>query len=366
MYKLLLIISFALTVISSDLVAEDLVVQVEGSAVKTASLPAHVYEARAIADALHSVVQSGAQSLGSFSLVENGKVLFDQISAQSNIKIAGYRVLSIKDYGDKVSAKLEVLLLPSGNGKKSPTCRQPTNLDIALKWQGVFSKKTIPFWMQIDEQSVLSRITQQINADGKFNTFGKVSVQDEDQSSYSLYETKSVTTTSNPKYTISLKIILDTKNNSNFLHQSKNLIIKIQSDLIRRLQIINSAELQADFRIENIILNNNISSGRRNLDNLQIEIAKLAELAVAKSLEKLECKNIISKIKYKNESLEIDYGYRDGLLETDIFSAYGTETKQYYFTVKKMGDNSTTLHALSQNTNIKVYDGLNIQLLERF
>ena len=68
----------------------------------------------------------------------------------------------------------------------------------------------------------------------------------------------------------------------------------------------------------------------------------------------------------KNKSLEIDYGYRDGLLETDIFSAYGTKTKQYYFTVKKMGDNSTTLHALSQNTNIKVYDGLNIQLLERF
>ena len=93
MYKILILISLALTAISSNLFAEEIVIQAEGNALKTATLPNHVYEARAIADALQSVVQSAAQSLGSFSLVENGRVVFDQISTQSNIKIAGYRVL---------------------------------------------------------------------------------------------------------------------------------------------------------------------------------------------------------------------------------------------------------------------------------
>ena len=366
MYKLLLLISFALTAIASNLVAEEIVVQAEGSAVKTATLPNHVYEARAIADALQSVVQSGAQSLGSFSLVENGKVVFDQVSAQSNIKIAGYRVLSVKDDGNKVSARLEILLLPSGNIENALTCRQPTNLDIVFKWQGVTSAKMLPFWFQINEQLIKSKITKQINTDGKFNTVRKSSGQSDDQTNYSVYETTSTTAISTPNYTITLKIALDTRNKSNLLLQSKTLIAKAQSGLIRQSQVINSTELQADFGLETILLTNNISSGRKDLETLQKGIAELARLSVAETLKKLECKNIISKIKFTNKGLEIDYGYQDGLLETDIFSAYGTGTKQYYFTVKEMGNNSTTLHALSQNTNINLYHGLNIQLLERF
>ena len=93
--------------------ADRLIVEAEGTAFKTASLPNSVYQARAISNALKSALQSGAQSLDSFSLVENGKVLFDQISAQSNVQIAGYRVLSTKDHGNKLSARLEILLLPS-------------------------------------------------------------------------------------------------------------------------------------------------------------------------------------------------------------------------------------------------------------
>ena len=114
------------------------------------------------------------------------------------------------------------------------------------------------------------------------------------------------------------------------------------------------------------LLTNSIGSGRKDLEKFQQGIAELAQLSVAKTLEKLECKNFSSKIKYKNGSLQIDYGFQDGLLETEIFSTYGTGTKQYYFTVKEMSNNSTTLHALSQNSNVKLYDGLNIQLLERF
>ena len=366
MNKLLLLISLALTTISSNLVAEEIVVQAEGSAMKTAILANHIYEARAIADALESVVQSGAQSLGSFSLVENGQVVFDQVSAQSNIKIAGYRVLSIKDHADKVSARLEVLLLTANAKKSGSKCRQPTNLDVALKWEGVSTKTILPFWVQIDEQFIKSEITEQINASGKFNTSRKNSAGVGDQSNYSLYEASSSTDVSVPNYTIILNIDLDIVDKSSLLLQSKTLVVKAQSDLIRRSQPIASSKHQADFRLQTTFLTNNIGSGRENLETLQRDIVELAQLSVAKTLKKLECKNFISKIKYKNGNLQIDYGFHDGLLETEIFSTYGTGTKQYYFTVKEMSNNSTTLHALSQDSNLKLYEGLNIQLLERF
>ena len=372
MNKLLILISLGLIAISSNLAAEEIVVQADGNALKTSTLPNHVYEGRAIADALQSVVQSGAQSLDSFSLVENGQVVFDQISAQSNIKIAGYRVLSIKDHGDNISARLEVLLLTADSKKSGPTCRQPTNLGVAFKWRGVSTKKMLPFWVQIDEQSLKSEITKQINAGGKFNISREGSAkaaaeaEAEAEANYSLYETTSATDVSAPNYAITLSIYLDIVDRISLLAQSKTLVVKAHSDLIRRSQPIESTELQADFRLQTTLLTNSIGSGRKNLERLQREVVELAQLSVAETLKKLECKNIISKIKFENGSLQIDYGFQDGLLETEIFSSYGTGTKQYYFTVKKMSNNSTTLHALSQDSNLKLYEGLNIQLLERF
>ena len=367
MYRFRILLSLILLVLSNALIAGELIVEVEGTAIKTAALPNDVYEARAIADALQSIVQSGAQSLGSFSLVENGKVLFDQISAQSNIKIAGYRVLSTKDHGHKFSARLEVLLLPSSNNKIALRCRQPVGLDIALNWQGVSLKKSLPFWMQIDEQSIRRQLAADMTADGKFNIKQKNSAYSVGASNYSLYEIDNTPAVSAPKYTMAVKLDLDIKNNTNPLQRAKILIVKVKSKLIRGSQVINSTDLQLDIAIEKHgFLINGPNSGRKNLDDIQRDISDLAQRSVAQTLKKLECKNFTSKIKYKNQALKIEFGFQDGLLATDIFSSSEAGTKQYYFTVKEMKNNSTTLHALSQDANAKLFDGLNIRLLERF
>ena len=84
MFKLCTLTFLSLLALAGTVNADRLIVEAEGTAFKTASLPNSVYQARAISNALKSALQSGAQSLDSFSLVENGKVLFDQISAQSN------------------------------------------------------------------------------------------------------------------------------------------------------------------------------------------------------------------------------------------------------------------------------------------
>ena len=367
MYRFRILISLILLVLSNALMAGELIVEAEGTAIKTATLPNNVYEARAIADALQSIVQSGAQSLESFSLVENGKVLFDQISAQSDIKIAGYRVLSTKDHGNKFSARLEVLILPVGQNQIALTCRQPLELDIALNWQGISLKKQMPFWMEIDAQSIRRKIASTITADGKFNISEKNPAISDVKSNYSLYEIDNSTAPSVPAYTITLSIELDIKNYINLLHREKILIVNAKSELNRGPQVINSTHLKADIELDKgSILINGHNSGRGNLDNIQRDITTLAQRSVVQTLKQLECKNFNSKINYKNKTLKIDFGLQDGLLDTDIFSSSEAGTKQYYFTVKEMGNNSTTLHSLSQDTNAKLFDGLNIQLLERF
>ena len=352
--------------LSTTLQAERFVVESEGTALKTAELPYSVYEARAISNALQLVLHTGAQSLDSFSLVENGKVLFDQISAQSNVQIAGYRVLSTKDHGDKVSARLKILLLPENQNETQISCRQPNNLDLAFKWQGLSIKKSMPFWVQFDELSLTQTIEAMMAANRKFNFQENNSERSTTSSGYSLYENENTPKRSIPNYLLTLSLDLDVKT-TNVIQRKKVLLVKAKSELFRKSKALNGTETKTEMEIEKSgMFVGGSNSRRRDLESIQEAVFELAVESITQTLHHLECMNFSGKIKLKNENLEIDYGLQDGLSPDDIFSSIQSGTQQYYFTVKQMNNTSTTLHALTQGKTGKSFDGLSIKLLERY
>ena len=352
--------------LSTTLQAERFVVESEGTALKTAELPYSVYEARAISNALQLVLHTGAQSLDSFSLVENGKVLFDQISAQSNVQIAGYRVLSTKDHGDKVSARLKILLLPENQNETQISCRQPNNLDLAFKWQGLSIKKSMPFWVQFDELSLTHTIEAMMAANRKFNFQESNSDRSTTSSGYSLYENENTPKRSIPNYLLTLSLDLDVKT-TNVIQRKKVLLVKAKSELFRKSKALNGTETKTEMEIEKSgMFVGGSNSRRRDLESIQEAVFELAVESITQTLHHLECMNFSGKIKLKNKNLEIDYGLQDGLSPDDIFSSVQSGTQQYYFTVKQMNNTSTTLHALTQGKAGKSFDGLSIKLLERY
>ena len=366
MKNLQILFCFVLMALSTTLHAERFVVESEGTALKTAELPYSVYEARAISNALQLVLHTGAQSLDSFSLVENGKVLFDQISAQSNVQIAGYRVLSTKDHGDKVSARLKILLLPENQNETQISCRQPNNLDLAFQWQGLSIKKSMPFWVQFDELSLTQTIEAMMAANRKFNFQENNSDRSTTSSSYSLYENENTPKRSIPNYLLTLSLDLDVKT-TNVIQRKKVLLVKAKSELFRKSKALNATETKTDMEIEkSAMFVGGSNSRRRDLESIQEAVFELAVESITKTLHQLECMNFSGKIKLKNENLEIDYGLQDGLSPDDIFSSIQSGTQQYYFTVKQMNNTSTTLHALTQGKTGKSFDGLSIKLLERY
>jgi hypothetical protein len=366
MHNLRILFCIVLLALTTTLHAERFVVRSEGSARKTAELPYSVYEARAISNALQLVLQTGAQSLDSFSLVENGKVLFDQISAQSNVKIAGYRVLSTTDHGDKVSARLEILLLPTDQNETQISCRQPNNLDLVFEWQGFSVKKSLPFWVQFDELSLTQTIEALMATDSKFNFQKNNSDHFTTSSSYSLYENENAPVRSAPNYLLTLALDLDVKT-TNALQRKKVLLVKAKSELFRKSQTLNGVERKTEIEIEKSgLFVSGSNSRRRDSESIQAAVFELALESITQTLQHLECMNFSGKIKLKNKNLEIDYGLQDGLSPDDIFSSLQSGTQQYYFTVKQMNNTSTTLHALTPGKTGKSFDGLNIKLLERF
>ena len=366
MINLRILFCFVLMALSTTLQAERFVVESEGTALKTAELPYSVYEARAISNALQLVLHTGAQSLDSFSLVENGKVLFDQISAQSNVQIAGYRVLSTKDHGDKVSARLKILLLPENQNETQISCRQPNNLDLAFKWQGLSIKKSMPFWVQFDELSLTHTIEAMMAANRKFNFQENNSERFTTSSGYSLYENENTPKRSIPNYLLTLSLDLDVKT-TNVIQRKKVLLVKAKSELFRKSKALNGTETKTEMEIEKSgMFVGGSNSRRRDLESIQEAVFELAVGSITQTLHHLECMNFSGKIKLKNENLEIDYGLQDGLSPDDIFSSIQSGTQQYYFTVKQMNNTSTTLHALTQGKTGKSFDGLSIKLLERY
>ena len=366
MINLRILFCFVLMALSTTLQAERFVVESEGTALKTAELPYSVYEARAISNALQLVLHTGAQSLDSFSLVENGKVLFDQISAQSNVQIAGYRVLSTKDHGDKVSARLKILLLPENQNETQISCRQPNNLDLAFKWQGLSIKKSMPFWVQFDELSLTHTIEAMMAANRKFNFQENNSERSTTSSGYSLYENENTPKRSIPNYLLTLSLDLDVKT-TNVIQRKKVLLVKAKSELFRKSKALNGTETKTEMEIEKSgMFVGGSNSRRRDLESIQDAVFELAVESITQTLHHLECMNFSGKIKLKNENLEIDYGLQDGLSPDDIFSSIQSGTQQYYFTVKQMNNTSTTLHALTQGKTGKSFDGLSIKLLERY
>ena len=346
--------------------ASNLLVIAEGTATKTSSISKEIFEKRAISKALQSVVQSSAQSLESFSLVENGKVLFDQISAKADVKIGGYRVISISDKGTRITAKVEVLLVPSKQTLQPMACRQPVGLNIEILWDGVITKKPLPFWLKINPVALREQAVLAVRQDKKFTVHQSVLKTQEDSLSYSLYEKKTNLQATSPKYQVRIALELSPQERSSLIGKSKSLKVRTKAVLLRKSKVQSEVYLDEEITLERSdLVSQTIGSGLQRFDGAQSALEDYVKNATTQALQNLNCQNFSGSIKKKNHELTIDFGYDDGLLEQDIFSSAKSGTQQYYFTVKKMSGNQTTLRSLSQSKDQRKFYGMKIRLLER-
>jgi hypothetical protein len=346
--------------------ASNLLIIAEGTAAKTSSISKEIFEKRAISKALQSVVQSSAQSLESFSLVENGKVLFDQISAKAEVKIGGYRVISVTDNGSSITAKVEVLLVPSKQTLQPMACRQPVGLNIEILWDGMITKRPLPFWLKINPVALSERAVLTVRNDKKFTVHQSVLKTQEDSLGYSLYEKKTNLKATSPKYQVRIGLELSPQERSSLIAKSKLLKVRTKAVLLRKSKIQSEVYLDEEITLERSdFLTQTIGSGLQRIDGVQSALEGYIDNATKQVLQKLNCQNFIGSIKKQNHELIIDFGYSDGLLEQDIFSSTKAGTQQHYFTVKKMSENQTTLRSLSHSEDQRKFKGMRIRLLER-
>ena len=368
-FNSLLAIYIAMNV--GSLYASERLLQVEGSAFRTSEISEEVFRSRAISNALQSATQSGAQSVESFAIVENGKVLIDQIANKSNINIAGYRVLESGKKGNEFFVKLEVLVLDGERAAQQLTCRRPSALNIQFTFMGLKLRTQFPYWFSLNETQFKKEIRQHTNLQKNINLVAETKPVKRQTLSYGLYETNAndelAFTQITPSGRLSLSLEADITSKSDFLQSKKDMTIEAKSTLYKNNVIVGSASQIASITIEESnFLSSKLKSSKDRLDYIRAKIMEISHAAIDGATAPLECQNIVGKTFTKNGKIFFNFGEHDGLLESDIFVSTGSDTSQYYFKVKKLTDNTSELIALSDVKNVSAFTNMDIRILERF
>ena len=76
----------------------------------TSTLGDNIYRKRAIENALQNIAISTGQELTSFTIVENGQMLIDQIQSTSTLGVLSYKVLSERKKNKQYHVKIEAIV----------------------------------------------------------------------------------------------------------------------------------------------------------------------------------------------------------------------------------------------------------------
>ena len=351
--------------------ANERLIQVEGSAFVTSEISQEVFRSRAISNALQSVTQSGAQSVESFAIVENGKVLIDQISNKSNVDIAGYRVLMSKIQENKFFVKLEVLTLAGGQSAKGLACRRPSALNIQFAFTGLKLKTQFPYWFNLNNTQIKQEIRQNTNLLKHLNLVSESKPVEKQTLAYGLYESGSneqvMVLDTAPSAKIMLDLQGDITSTSDFFQSKKDMIIEAKSTLYKNNEIVGSASRRVSITIEEAnALSMRLRSSKDQLDHIKEKIMEISLATIDEATAPLECQNIVGKTFLKNGKIFLNFGEHDGLLKSDIFVSTGSDPSRFYFKVKKMTNNTSELIALSDVKNTSDFANMDIRILERF
>ena len=134
----------------------------EGVAAITSNIHVKEYRKRAIENALQNIAFEREQALTSFTIIENGQLLLDQVRSTSRAGILSYKVLKEERKNKTYYVKIEAVVQDANNDGegqiKSDFCRQTNISKIDLGVALYLDRQQFPPWMNLDINWLKSEI----------------------------------------------------------------------------------------------------------------------------------------------------------------------------------------------------------------
>ena len=340
----------------------------EGFAAITSDISLKEYRKRAIENALQNIAFEREQALTSFTIIENGQMLLDQVRSTSKAGILSYKILNEGKKNNTYYVKIEAVVRDVNNESsdqlKSDFCRRTNISAVDLNLTLYLDPQQFPAWMDFNVNWLKSEIK-------KANLKPKLSFVSERRSNtskadlYSLFEKNDADLDIQNLYQINLKLDFSKAQDETFFIQNKKLNMAVTSEVLRNVKTVENKNESFQFIIAKkfgtgIPLQNNKKIWRSQKE----EIAAVIISNLRQKLNLLTCIPIKAKLKKNGTKFVIQYGTIDGIKEKDIFILEAPETQKFYFKVTDLRKTETFLELISEAGNISLKDGHTVRIVE--
>lgn len=340
----------------------------EGVAAITSNIHVKEYRKRAIENALQNIAFEREQALTSFTIIENGQLLLDQVRSTSRAGILSYKVLEEERKNKTYYVKIEAVVRDPNDMSEDhiqPSfCRKTNVSKVDLDLDLYIDPQQFPHWMNLDTAWLKSEIMKAGLKPGiRFVSERKTATGETDL--YTLFDGNGTNVTTENLYQIILRLAFSKSQNETFFIQNKKLSLTLTSEVSRNDQNIVNSSKDLDFIVAKkfgtgIPIQNNKKIWRSQ--KKQIASTVISELQ--QRLEQLKCIPIHAKLEKNKAKYYIQYGILDGINEKDIFILETPETQKFYFKVTDLRPAQTYLELISEAGKIDFKDGHTVRIVE--
>tara|TARA_B100000674_G_scaffold492432_1_gene512453 strand:+ start:89 stop:1204 length:1116 start_codon:yes stop_codon:yes gene_type:complete len=340
----------------------------EGVAAITSNIHVKEYRKRAIENALQNIAFEKEQALTSFTIIENGQLLMDQVRSTSRAGILSYKVLKEERKNKTYYVKIEAVVRDSKNLSddqiQSDFCRKTNISTVDLDINLYIDPQQFPHWISLDTAWLKSEITKaSLKPSILFVSERKTITGKTDL--YKLFDGNGTNVTTENLYQIVLSLDFSKAQNETFFIQNKKLSLMLTSEVTRNGQSIINFNKNMDF-----IFAKKFGTGIPIQNNKKIwqtqkkQIASAVISELQHKLEQLKCIPIKAKLEKNKAKYYIQYGIIDGINDNDIFILETPETQKFYFKVTDLRPTQTYLELISEAGNIAFKDGHTVRIVE--
>ena len=362
------LILIAVLLISAGIVKAATTVTSEGVAAITSTIGDKTYRKRAVENALQNIAISRGQALTSFTIIENGQILFDQIQSTSKAGILSYQILSEhkknKQYFVKIKAVVEEHDTVIQNPQLSNSCRHTEFPAVDLTLKIKIDPQQFPPSTGLGGKWIFDELSQKKFKPILIFRSNKYS-KNNSNNAYDLFISSNAKKNSENTHHIKLQLNFTKYQKESFFVKNQIMRLVATSEMTRNGILVANRSHQYDFVTKKKFgVGLPVQSNKKLWKDEKQRIVKSIVELINENLDHIGCANINAKLKKMNNGYYIDYGAFDGITPSDIFVLESSNSKKFYFSVEEVRNTRTTLQLISNVKEIELNDGHSVRLVE--
>ena len=340
----------------------------EGVTTITSTIDHSIYRKRAIENALQNIAINKGQALTSFTIVENGQMLIDQIQSTSKAGIVSFTVVKEYKKNNRYYVKVEAIVEDQHSQDRGPnlseTCRQTNFAAVDLSFKINIDPQQFPAWTDLHYEWISKRITRE-HFKPKLVLISGDTLNKSKDGLYTLFDDTDVVKKSDNIYQIDLDLNFTKAQKEAFFVKNHIIRLVAHSEIKRKgVQVENESQVFEFFLQKKFGTGIPIQSNKKIWEQEKQRIIDTIFSIINNKLARINCVFIAAKLKKNKDKYFINYGSLDGITQEDLFVVDTEKAEKFYFRVTELKSHITQLKLISDSNRIDFSNDQIIRIVE--